>query len=549
MIRDRWRAQVLLTTALLLGSGPALAQGPEWLYTVRPGDTIWSISDRYLVSMRYWQELQRMNQVSDPHRLPPGKRLRVPIAWLALQPVPVTVVALGGEVRARVLREGGAERTVQAGERLHAGDELSTAADANAVLEFADGSRLHLRGGSTLVLDTVSAYRDSGMTDTRLRLQSGRLDTRTHPAEGPATRFQIETPAAVSAVRGTDYRVGVTAAGERALTEVLSGRVRVTGAGVDHTVDAGFGTVTVRGQAPQRPRPLLPAPDLSAPVALLDRLPFQIAWPELAGVVAYRAQVAASERFDVLLAERVTPSPRLLGPDLADGQYWLRVRGIDEAGIEGYSGITPFVLNARPVPPIVVAPPPEATVREPQPELAWSRPEGVAGYRLQIARDAAFQDLISDLDEIRAGRHRPATALTPGAYHWRVASIAADGEQGPFADPQRFTFRPVPPSPTVAAPELAEKDVVFRWSAGLPGQQYRFQLARDPAFDPPLVDRQLSEAHYRLQGPVPGIYYLRVATIDVDGYAGPFGPPQQVTIPVGSTLPLMLMLLFGVLML
>lgn len=549
MIQCQRLGVTLLLGLLTILSGRALAQGPEWLYTVRPGDTIWSVTDRYLVSMRYWQDLQRLNDISDPYRLQPGQRLRLPIEWLAIQPVPVEVVSVSGEVVAKVWHEGGAERGVAAGDSLHAGDELRTGEEANAVLQFADGSRLSVRAGSTLALDTVSAYGDSGMTDTRIRLQRGRLDTRAHEAQGPATRFQIQTPAAVSAVRGTEYRVGVTDRGERAVTEVLVGKVAVAGAGVDRLVAEGFGTVTVTGREPEPPRPLLEPPDLASAETKLDRIPFLVVWPPLAGANGYRAQVSSDASFEVVIADRVTVSSRLLGPDLPDGNYWLRVRGIDPAGIEGRSAVMELELDARPVPPVLVTPGPDATVRDPAPELSWSRPEGIGRFRLQIAGDSDFRNLVLDTDAARGGGAHPQQPLEAGSYHWRIASIADDGEEGPFSDPQQFTFRPVPPSPELEAPELEEDELVLRWSAAEPGQQYRLQLARAAGFDSPLVDAQLSEPRFALTGFEPGVYYLRLATVDIDGYQGPFGPPQQVTVPVGTTLPWMLMILFGVLML
>ncbi len=540
---------VVLIYLLMVFPGMGMAQVPEWLYTVRPGDNIWTITDRYLVSMRYWQDLQRINQISDPYRLRPGQRLRVPIEWLAIQPVPVEVVSVSGEVVVEVWHEGGAERPLAAGDRLHAGDQLRTGEEGNAALQFADGSRLSVRAGSAVTLDTVSAYGDSGMTDTRVRLQSGRLDTRAREAQGPATRFQIQTPAAVSAVRGTEYRVGVADEGERAITEVLTGRVAVAGAGVDRLVAGGFGTVTLQGRPPEQPTPLLEPPDLAAADTKLDRIPFLVVWLPLSGATGYRAQVSADPSFEVVLADGLTTAPRLLGPDLPDGRYWLRVRGIDPARIEGQSAVLGLELDARPVPPILVTPGPDATIRDPAPELAWSRPEGIGSYRVQIARDLAFQDLVGDMNGARGGSARPAQPLDPGSYHWRVGSIAADGEQGPFSDPQQFTFRPIPPSPELEAPEVENEELVLRWSAGEPGQQYHLQLARAAGFGSPVVDTQLTEPSFALTGFEPGVYYVRLATVDVDGYEGPFGPPQQITVPVGTTLPWMLMILFGVLML
>ncbi|WP_173052140.1 hypothetical protein [Candidatus Nitrotoga sp. AM1P] len=41
----------------------------------------------------------------------------------------------------------------------------------------------------------------------------------------------------------------------------------------------------------------------------------------------------------------------------------------------------------------------------------------------------------------------------------------------------------------------------------------------------------------------PGIYYLRVKTIDADGFAGPFGPVQQIEVPTKTNYWWLLLLL------
>ena len=64
------------------------------------------------------------------------------------------------------------------------GTTLFTSADASLTLQFADGSRLLLHGGSELKLDKLSAYGATGMTDTRMRLPKGRTSSEVKPLRG-----------------------------------------------------------------------------------------------------------------------------------------------------------------------------------------------------------------------------------------------------------------------------------------------------------------------------------------------------------------------------
>ncbi len=113
---------------------------------------------------------------------------------------------------------------------------------------------------------------------------------------------------------------------------------------------------------------------------------------------------------------------------------------------------------------------------------------------------------------------------------WWVATRDDSGEMGPYGDLRGFILRPAPESPVAEEPEIQENTIVLRWSAGVPGQQYRFQLSRDWRFETLLVNSTLTEPQITLPRLESGFYYLRIKTIDVDGYAGPFGPGQRIQI-------------------
>jgi len=525
----RCHGTILALAALLCSlplSSPLAAQ--EWVYTVRPGDNLWSVTERFAASMRYWKPLQELNQVRNPLHLQPGTRLRIPLAWLRRQPEAVRILALSGEVSVQPM--GGTPERLEQTAALRVGDRIRTGPKGSVSLEFADGSRLLMLPDSELVFDIIRAFGDTGMVDSRAHLERGRVATEVSPSRGPGSHFEISTPVAFSAVRGTELRVASGGTDDPTSTEVLTGQVAVTGSGQTTNVDAGFGTVVRAGEPPAPPRPLLPPPDLSALPMRLDRIPLRIDWPALSGAVRYRIQLAANPSFATLLIDTVVRAPRFLNTELPDGDYAIRVRGIDALGLEGKNATHTFTLDARPQPPFLVAPTHEATVREPRPEFRWTATAEVQAYRLQLATDADFADLVLDQPDLGGPRQRVEQELPPGVYFWRVASVQ-EGEEGPFSDPSALEVRLIPGPPSLGEATLSKRTVVVRWRAGVPGQRYRYQLAEDPNFEHILVADEVAEPRIELRRPLPGSYFLRVQTVDVDGFVGPFGPAQQVEIP------------------
>lgn len=510
---------------------PAWAE--NYLYTVRPGDTLWDLSDKYLKrGVAYTSRLQELNQVRDPGQLQPGSKLRFPVRWLKIQPVPATVTNVSGSAKA-IVGEDRQDQSLAAGQRLTVGDTVLTGPDGNVVLEFADGSRLIIRSDSEVVLDSLSAWGDTGMADTRVRLQRGRVDAQVVPATGPASRYEIHTPAAVSAVRGTVYRMHAESDRPEARAEVLSGNIEISAAGRSRRVAEKFGIVAKQGKPPDPPRRLLSKPDISALSDRLERLSIRFNWPDLRGARAYRVQIAETAKFEILQVDRTVPSSALDHVNLdKDGAFFLKVRGIDEVGLEGLDAIHEFVLNARPEPPMSMQPVGEIVIRESRPEFRWTTPKNAKGYRFQLAASEDFGKLLINLELKDQSSFSPATPLNPGTYFWRLATHDTEDELGPYGDVQAFTYRPPPPGPATSPPNVTKDALNVRWSKVDTAQSYHLQIAFDPEFEELIVDETVNEPSFALPRPGPGRYYMRVATVEADGYQGPYSAAQIAKVPV-----------------
>lgn len=182
------------------------------------------------------------------------------------------------------------------------------------------------------------------------------------------------------------------------------------------------------------------------------------------------------------------------------------------------------------------------------PELWWSVPDGAQRFRLQLARDAAFSALMVDDAVPEGARHRLAEKPAPGTYHWRVASITAQGKQGPFSPPREFTMQAVPDA-TTASGRVADGQVVIAWSRAANAERYEFQLAEDEAFMDSVLDKTLSATEITLPGIEPGTYFFRVRGVSTEGVVGPYAPVNRLDVPGEPLSPAWLLLLTPLLLL
>jgi len=494
-----------------------------WIYTVESGDNLWALTEKYLLNMSYVQRVQKLNHIADPYHVPPGTKLRIPAPWIITSPTLAVVKNLQGQAEL-IAANTKMTSLLHIDSTVQQGDAVRTKADSALVLKFIDGSSLSLMADSYLALDHLGQYNNTGMTDTRLKLQQGRLETQVAPRKGTATRFQITTPASVTSVRGTDYRVNAEAVTSR--TEVLHGGVAVSNNGQAKIIPKGFGTITALNQPPLPPIPLLPAPDISHVSKRFTRVPLQFDLPELPPRQGYRVQIAKTAAFSDVVFDRKYSSASVSSAELPDGDYQLRVRGIDEKGLEGHHAELHFVLSSQPEAPFLLEVKPYTGDPDEKPVFAWLGQQSIHNYHIQIAADKDFKNVLIDRAEQTDVNFTPEQALQTGLYFWRVASIDAQGNEGPFSDaqPLKRLFDPE------LAHEIDDESITIRIPAGLPGQAYQFQLARDEKFTDLLIDQHTSDPQLKLAPQPEGTYYLRVRTINADGSTGVFGTTRLLII-------------------
>jgi hypothetical protein len=314
------------------------AAAPDFVVTIKQGDTLIGLGERWLADPKRWPEVQRHNKISDPRLLVPGRSIAIPSSLLRTRLTDVTIRNVMGTAR----KQDGTP--IAAGERLREGAAISTAENGYVTIELVDGSSLRLRPRSQLAIERARRVPGSDATVTRVQLPAGEAEVKFNPAVRTGAKFEIRTGYASSAVRGTAFRVR---ADERATrTEVTEGAITFAGLptagstepGTQVIVREGFGSVIDESRKPVEPVRLLAAPNLPREPVFQQAPTLRLAFPALDGAVTYRAWLATDPNFERVVGEAAVQQPEITFSGLAQGSYVLKVRAIDKLGLEGRDG-------------------------------------------------------------------------------------------------------------------------------------------------------------------------------------------------------------------
>ncbi len=466
----------------------------------------------------------------------------MPERYLHSQVVPARLVSAFGDVRI-------GDKPVAAGVAFNVGDTIRTGESSTAVVQLADGSHVKLAPSTEGRLDEQRRFRirataaaiDDGLVAASLRLLSGSIEVFASKVLR-ARPLEVSTPTAVIGVRGTTYRVRndvmpATAAASAVNvsgTEVLEGKVHAqvgaAAAGVAVDIPAKFGASLEPGRKPVV-LPLPPAPDLSGVPPLFDRLPIKVRLP---GGLPLRVQVANDAAFDhIQLDTRVHAGDDVRIPQLADGQWHLRVRAISPEGLEGLDAVRDFQLRARPESPFLVDPPANAKLPVGDVALRWTHTPDAASYVVEVARDAQFAQVALRDDKVRGERtvFHPTDSdfgAADGVYWWHVASVTADGRRGAWGDTQALVMRPTPRAPLGrVSPDGSAIELTW---GGLPEDRAEVEMARDAAFRQIVARGDFGAPNGKLARPSAGTVYARYRFVEPDGFRSGWSDPVKIEV-------------------
>lgn len=515
----------LLLSALLAASSTMAASGEEWLYTISPGDTLAQIAERYLDRPGNWKVLQKLNKVNNPNRLKCGGVLRIPYALSTQSESFAEVVWVRGEV---FLASKSLPVTIAQGSQLKMGDTVLTGHNSSVTLRFLDQSRLLVSADSRIKLTRMIRDRKSGESKTQVLLETGSAESIVTPSQSVDAHYEVKTPALSLAVRGTRYRVMVDSLTGTTRGMVSEGTVMASAQNKTVKLTEGMGTVAARGAAPSAPQVLLEAPELEKPTVSQATLPMIFSWRPLAGAQKYRVELLDREG-NFQLEESLAATTQARWDNLANGQYQLRISGVDSSGLEGKPATHVFTLNARPEPPMLRLPVNGSIVNAGKVPFRWALSPSIQYYRFEVSDKADFSHMLSLVKQLPGNLLGVHLMLPPGRYFWRVAAATQGAGFGPYSDAQSFEVKKSADNGKGEVKD-APKSVVLRWKEGNAGQKYQIQVSLESEFQAALLDVVQNEPQITFESKGKGPYYVRLRRIDPDGLVVSFEPTQQFSL-------------------
>jgi hypothetical protein len=220
---------------------------------------------------------------------------------------------------------------------------------------------------------------------------------------------------------------------------VVEGLVAGNSDGSQAMISNGFGIIAELGKPLGKPSQLLGAPTLKTASNPVERMPVRFEWQALSDAQKYRLQLLASvQGNEAIIFDEFVQTTKVQWDDLPDGDYVLRVRGVDAVGLEGVNALNGFKLKARPEPPVLSLP--QNEYRSPGEKIffRWESAPEASEYVFQLAEDTDFKRVVALVPHISSKTRGVLLALSAGQYFWRVASVSSAGDVGPYSDSMFF---------------------------------------------------------------------------------------------------------------
>jgi uncharacterized repeat protein (TIGR01451 family) len=148
--------------------------------------------------------------------------------------------------------KAGTDNWVEAevGMTLEVGDIVKSGDNSNAEITFFDGSTIELQAGTQIEVASLDIAMDTGSTTIRLKQEIGNTISRVTKLVDPASRYEVETPAGVAAVRGSVMLVYVIEDGTTRITN-QEGNIWAIAQGVELQIPEGRICIIRPGQPPR----------------------------------------------------------------------------------------------------------------------------------------------------------------------------------------------------------------------------------------------------------------------------------------------------------
>ncbi|MDX1754729.1 MAG: FecR family protein [Marinobacter sp.] len=502
----------------------ANAASPYWLYTLQANESVETVARELLSGQHTAAHLLAFNQHNPASSFQAGDSLRLPLAWLKRQPEPAKATSVSGQVRL-ISGADGRQRPLTDHTLIRVGDEI-VSRGGNATIELADGSIIRVGPDSRLVFNKLTQYGKSGMTDTRIRLTHGELETRVMPLMDGGARFEVETPSAVAAVRGTTFalqaRPGTTT------LQVTEGLVSFGPRGRSRNIPAGYSaSVDNRTPNPVTIYKLPPAPEPLPLPSALQRLPATLDWvPD--GASGHQVDIFEADSGRWVKSETVSGQGYQLDY-LDNGRYDIRLATLNARGIAGMPATVSVDVELQAQPAKLDVPAADASVNDDMPEFRWQYQGENEVARVEIAATDQFSDLIATSEWAPDNSALPNRPLSPGQYYWRVVTEAGGNSVATSETRSLVVNGTLPPVQIISINYIDNQVRVF-WEATDTATGYLMQLAEEPKFQNVIKEATVKDTTAALRL-IPGRrYFVRLKALSDGPLASRWGPGRELFI-------------------
>ncbi|OGS27761.1 MAG: hypothetical protein A3J70_06975, partial [Elusimicrobia bacterium RIFCSPHIGHO2_02_FULL_61_10] len=366
----------ILGFLLLLRPGAVRAAEELQTIVVKPGDTLWSISNTYLKDPKKWNVILKYNRLpsSDPSIALPGMPLRVPTTLLKEEYRAAKLVYSLNEVLFR--RTGVTDwQGVNMKMELFKNDTLRTMAEARADVKFYTGEILNLFPNSIAVL------RPPGKKNVDVELLAGELRS---------VKSRVITASARITPKTRDTEFGAKLKDDlTTLVQVTKGKVDVEAQGKTVEVLEGFASEVKMDMAPSQP-------------VKMPELP-QFAQGSVTALSTSGGPQLRTDGGVVSLANMKTPSRPTANLPKADLPKNIPAADINDKGIDT-SEIVKMLSVGNPV----------------------------QSYHLQVSKDQSFTTTVLNKEYDAFDKIDLNELLPPGNYYMRIALVDLLGFEGKF---------------------------------------------------------------------------------------------------------------------
>ena len=412
------RATLGLAASIALTLSSPLAAAPDGNidYTMERGDTIIALADEFFSNRKAVHTVLRINDISDARRIAVGQKIRIPRRYLRYKPVNLRVRSFSGPV---TLRSKGQPVQITKDRQIIEGDEIRTGRNAFVSIAGHGSSRLSLPSNSRARIIDARRYLINGLVDIQVKVLEGRSEI-IAPKLRRQERYRVGTPVAVTAVRGTQFRVGYEPSGDLGVAEVVEGDVLVGNGARAVEAPAGFG-VPASSAGVRDVEELLPAPGLVSAGKIQTEEKLRFAISPLDEATGYRTQISKDAGFLEIVGEAVSQDTSAVFDGLEDGRYFVRSRAIAKSGLEGISETYSFRRKRLGVSAVA-----EKSDFDDAFKFAWQTEGSGESFVAFQLWEAGKRDILI-VDEAGLTQNDIFVSnLALGDYRWRVATFQVD---------------------------------------------------------------------------------------------------------------------------